>query len=40
MRDIGEYKMKIIITTLFTALVVIEFCNLYIYHQQINGALC
>ena len=40
MRDIGEYKMKIIITTLFTALVVIEFCNLYIYYHQIKGVLC
>ena len=40
MRDIGEYKMKIIITTLLTALVMIEFCNLYIYYQQVGGNLC
>ena len=40
MRDIGEYKMKIIITTLFTALVTIELCNLYIYAQQVGYNLC
>jgi len=40
MSDIGKYKMKIIITTLLTALVAIEFCNLYIYYHQIKGVLC
>ena len=32
--------MKIIITVLLTSLVVIEFCNLYIYYHQIKGVLC
>tara|TARA_R100001443_G_scaffold105078_1_gene113983 strand:+ start:2577 stop:2678 length:102 start_codon:yes stop_codon:yes gene_type:complete len=32
--------MKIIITVLFTALVLIEFCNLVIYYQQVGGDLC
>jgi hypothetical protein len=32
--------MKIIITTLLTALVVIEFCNLVIYYEQVGDVLC
>lgn len=32
--------MKIIITVLLTSLVVIEFCNLYIYYQQVGDNLC
>ena len=40
MRDIGGHKMKIIITTLLTALVTIELCNLYIYAQQVGYDLC
>ena len=32
--------MKIIITVLFTSLVVIEFCNLVIYAQQVGYDLC
>ena len=32
--------MKIIITTLLTALVTIEFCNLIIYAQQVGYDLC
>lgn len=32
--------MKIIITVLLTSLVVIEFCNLLIYYNQVGGNLC
>ena len=32
--------MKIIITVLLTSLVVIEFCNLFIYYNQVEGSLC
>ena len=32
--------MKIIITVLLTSLVAIEFCNLFIYAQQIGYDLC
>ena len=32
--------MKIIITVLLTSLVAIEFCNLYIYAQQVGYNLC
>jgi len=32
--------MKIIITVLFTALVLIEAANFYVYYNQTKGALC